>query len=91
MFWACRRMIEQRARVLSAGGHHAGTWLAAFPISLWTTARGRHYSLALNMRLGQPLPELLSNLGTPNVVERAIAAKSLLPNYRENRFATLPL
>jgi hypothetical protein len=56
---------KQRARVLSAGGHHAGTWLAAFPISLWTTARGRHYSLALNMRLGQPLPELLSNLGTP--------------------------
>ena len=56
---------RQRARVLSAGGHHAGSWLAAFPVSLWTTARGRHYSLALNMRLGRPLPELLSNLGTP--------------------------
>jgi hypothetical protein len=70
---------KQRARVLSAGGHHAGTWLAAFPISLWTTARGRHYSLALNMRLGQPLPELLSNLGRRrSFAGRKVAGSSMI-------------
>ena len=58
---------KQRARVLSAGGLHAGSWLAAFPVTPWTTARGRHYSLALNMRLGIPLPELLSAQGRPKL------------------------
>jgi len=55
----------QRARFLSAGGQHAGTWLAAFPMSMWTTARARHYQLALSMRLGMPLPELSPVRGVP--------------------------
>jgi hypothetical protein len=56
---------HHRARFLSAGGQHAGTWLAAFPMSMWTTARARHYQLALSMRLGMPLPELSPIRGVP--------------------------
>ena len=50
---------RHRARVLSAGGQHAGAWLAVFPMTMWATARARHFQLALAMRLGCALPELL--------------------------------
>ena len=48
-----------RARLLSAGGLHAGSWLTVFPMTPWATVRGRHYQLGLCMRLGIPLPELM--------------------------------
>ena len=50
---------RHRARVLSAGGLHAGSWLCVFPITMHATARARHYQLALALRLGLELPELL--------------------------------
>ncbi len=54
---------RHRARLRSAGGLHGGTWLAVFPMTMWTTARARHYQLALALRLGHPLPELLGARG----------------------------
>jgi hypothetical protein len=54
---------RHRARVLSAGGLHAGSWLCVFPITMHGTARARHYQLALALRLGLELPELLSVRG----------------------------
>ena len=56
---------RHRARVLSASGLHAGSWLAAFPVTMHATARARHYQLALAMRLGLELPELLAVQGNP--------------------------
>ena len=50
---------RHRSRVLSAGGLHAGSWLCVFPITMHATARARHYQLALALRLGLELPELL--------------------------------
>ena len=50
---------RHRARVLSAGGLHAGQWLCVFPVTMHATARGRHFQLALALRLGLELPELL--------------------------------
>ena len=47
------------ARSLSAGGLQAGAGLSAFPVTVYTTGRARHFQLALCMRLGMPLPELL--------------------------------
>ena len=49
---------RHRARVISAGGSHAGSWLGAFPVNQWLTARGRHYQLALCVRLGAIIPDL---------------------------------
>ena len=54
---------RHRARVISAGGSHAGAWLGAFPVSRWLTARGRHYQLALCMRLGATLIDLVRDEG----------------------------
>ena len=48
----------QRARLLSAGGSFAGTWLSIFPTRPISTARARHYQLALLLRLGLPIQEL---------------------------------
>ena len=45
--------------MVSACGVHAGAWLAVFPMTMWATARARHYQLALAMRLGCALPELM--------------------------------
>ena len=56
---------RHRARVLSAGGLHAGSWLCVFPITMHATARARHYQLALALRLGLELPELLPAQGVP--------------------------
>ena len=50
---------RHRARVLSAGGLHAGSWLCVLPITMHTTAHARHYQFALALRLGLELPELL--------------------------------
>ena len=47
-----------KARFLSTGGQHAGTWLAAFPMNYYSRARSRIYKLALSIRLGEELPEL---------------------------------
>ena len=49
---------RHEARLRSAAGEHAGSWLAVFPLTRWTTARGRDYQLALCLRLGAVLPEL---------------------------------
>ena len=49
---------RHRARVQSAGGLHGGSWLCVFPMTMNATARGRHYQLALALRLGLELPEL---------------------------------
>ena len=49
---------RHEARLRSAAGQHAGSWLAVFPLTRWTTARGRDYQLALCLRLGAVLPEL---------------------------------
>ena len=54
---------RHRARLISAGGSHAGAWLGAFPVSKWLTARGRHYQIALCMRLGAPLTDLVRDVG----------------------------
>ncbi len=54
---------RHRARLISAGGSHAGAWLGAFPVSKWLTARGRHYQLALCMRLGATLTDLVRDEG----------------------------
>ena len=54
---------RHRARVLSAGGLHAGSWLCVFPMTMHATARARHYQLALALRLGLELPELLPAQG----------------------------
>ena len=35
--------VRHQARVLSAGGQHAGAWLSVFPMTMWATARARHY------------------------------------------------
>ena len=50
---------RHEARLRSAAGEHAGSWLAVFPLTRWTTARGRDYQLALCLRLGAVLPELV--------------------------------
>jgi hypothetical protein len=56
---------RHRARVQSAGGLHGGSWLCVFPITMHATARARHYQLALALRLGLELPELLPVNGVP--------------------------
>ena len=43
---------RHEARLRSAAGEHAGSWLAVFPLTRWTTARGRDYQLALCLWLG---------------------------------------
>ena len=48
-----------RARVASCGGSHAGRWLDCIPTALQLTAHARHYQLALAMRLGVALPEVV--------------------------------
>jgi hypothetical protein len=50
---------RHRARLRSAGGLTAGAWLSVFPVTMWSTARARHYQMALAMRVGHALPELL--------------------------------
>ena len=59
--------VRHQARVLSAGGQHAGAWLSVFPMTMWATARARHYQLALAMRLGCALPELLPVRGARSI------------------------
>ena len=47
------------ARLLSAGGLHAGAGLSAIPVTAYLSGRARHYQIMLRMRLGLPLLELL--------------------------------
>ena len=47
-----------RARVASAGGQHAGSWLACVPTSVDVRATARQFQLALAMRLGVRLEEV---------------------------------
>ena len=49
---------RHRARLLSASGLHAGSWLCVFPLVPRGSARARHYQLALCQRLGMEIPEL---------------------------------
>ena len=57
--WSLEQQPDQlhRARLLSAGGQHAGQWLTVFPITIWGTVRARHYQIALRLRLGCVLLE----------------------------------
>ena len=47
-----------RARVLSAGGAYAGSWLEVLPVCVARRAVPSQYRLALAMRLGLELPEV---------------------------------
>ena len=49
---------EERARVCSAAGAHAGDWLCCMPVTYALRAASRHFQLALAMRLGAELHEL---------------------------------
>ena len=52
-----------RARLYSAAGLHAGAWLGTFPVTCMTTVRARHWQLAMLVRLGGAIPELMPVAG----------------------------
>ena len=55
-----RQLFDQREYNCVPRGQHAGSWLAVFPTTFYTVARGRHYRLALRARVGLWLPGLAS-------------------------------
>ena len=49
-----------RARLISCGGPHAGSWLGALPVAAATTVTSASWQMALALRLGVPVKELMS-------------------------------
>ena len=70
---------------------HAGSWLCVFPITMHATARARHYQLALTLRLGLELPELLAVQELTSGVAPHIAALIMMCTPSTLAFAALAI